>query len=86
MLELKIVWAEFCGACEMTKPMAKAAAEKTNIKYEELNIEEYQDLVIELKIMGTPTLLLYKDGEVVWRNTGFLPEEVITKEINKWKQ
>ena len=67
-------WAPWCGPCRMLAPSLDAAAEQFNgpaviAKY---NVDETSAIATENNIRGIPTVLVYKNGEVVGQHTGAL--------------
>jgi rhodanese-related sulfurtransferase len=64
--------AAWCGPCKMLAP-----------RIAELEQEYPGMLVIRVNITALPTLMLYKDGEVAWRNVGLVDKSVIKAEIVK---
>ena len=65
-------WAPWCGPCRMLAPSLDAAAEQFNgraviAKY---NVDENSAIATENNIRGIPTVLVYKNGEVVGQHTG----------------
>ena len=70
-------WAEWCGPCKMIAPIldeiaGERAGDLTILK---LDVDANPLSAMQFGVMGIPTLLLFKDGEVVERITGFLPKE-----------
>lgn len=67
------VWSPGCGPCEALAPTIKALAEKFEgkVKVGELNAAENQELVFQLGVMGTPTVLFLHEGVELDRVVGF---------------
>ena len=80
--------AEWCGPCKMLKPILSELkgkiGESANII--KVDIDKSPQTAKEYNIRAVPTLILFKNGNIVWRQTGALPanklEEVITKYLN----
>ncbi|GAA1472615.1 thioredoxin [Corynebacterium felinum] len=67
-------WAEWCGPCRSFLPIYTKAAEKhEDITFAKLNTEENQGLAAALQIMSIPTLMIFRDGILVFRESGALP-------------
>lgn len=67
-------YADWCGPCNMLKPVYKAVSEETEgITFIEVNIDENREVTNEFGVKNIPSLFLVKDGEVIKSNAGFLP-------------
>ncbi len=60
-------WAEWCGPCKMIAPILDELATEYNgkIRIAKVNIDEHQDLAVRFRINSIPTLLFFKNGQVV---------------------
>lgn len=69
-------WAEWCGPCKMISPILEEIAEEQaeNLTILKLDVDANPRWAMEHGVMGIPTLLLFKDGEVVERINGYLPK------------
>lgn len=76
-------WAEWCGPCKMIAPVLDEIAEEMDGKLVigKVNVDENQSTMMAYGIMGIPALLLFKDGEVVTRITGFKPKPQLMADI-----
>ena len=76
-------YAEWCAPCKKMTPyilqMQKDLADKVTIV--RLNADENKTLIAELKISELPTLLLYENKEVKWKQSGFISEEDLKKQL-----
>lgn len=64
-------WASWCGPCKMLLPIVEELAEEvTNAKVFKINVDEQGELAQRYKIMTIPTLLVFKNGEVVNKSVG----------------
>ena len=72
MLTLVDFWAEWCGPCKQISPLLEEIAneKKDIIKIIKLNVDENRETAGKYNIMGIPTLLLFKGGEVVGSTVG----------------
>jgi thioredoxin 1 len=69
-------WAEWCGPCKMIAPiLEEIAVERAgDLSIVKVDVDENPRWAMEYGVMSIPTLLLFKEGEVVERITGFLPK------------
>ena len=76
ILTLVDFWAEWCGPCKQISPILEEIAEikKDSLKIVKLNIDENQKIPQEYGVRGIPTLMLFKDGELVDTKIGSLPK------------
>lgn len=60
-------WAEWCGTCKMVAPILDelAAEYDGKVKIGKVNIDDHQNLAIQFRINSIPTLLFFKNGQVV---------------------
>ena len=67
-------WAPWCGPCRMLAPVLEAAAEARadQIVVAKYNVDESTDVAAANGIQSIPTILVYKDGELIGRKTGFM--------------
>jgi len=76
-------WADWCGPCRMIAPSVKAIAEEygETLKVGKMDVDDNPMVPGRYGIVGIPTLMLFKGGEVVERITGALPKERIVAQI-----
>ncbi|MFC4817324.1 MULTISPECIES: thioredoxin [unclassified Flavobacterium] len=76
-------YAEWCGPCKKMAPyMEKMKAEmKGDLVIVKIDADKNQLLAQQLKIEGLPTLILYKKGEEIWKNLGYISEEDLKKKL-----
>ncbi len=69
-------WATWCGPCKALGPILEEFAnENTNIKVGKINVDEQPELASQFRVMSIPTLLLFKNGEVIKKSVGLLSKE-----------
>jgi len=78
-------WAPWCMPCEVVAPVIEEVVNEYEgkIKVGKLNTDENIETAMLYKIMGIPSLLLYKNGEVVERIVGVVPKKHITRLLDK---
>jgi thioredoxin 1 len=74
-------WAVWCGPCKVIAPeIEKLAEEKSEeLKIGKLNVDDNRDTAIKYGISSIPTLLLFKNGEVVKKIIAMSKNEIITE-------
>ncbi|WP_297573580.1 thioredoxin [uncultured Campylobacter sp.] len=77
-------WAPWCGPCRMLGPVIEELAVDFEGKARicKVNTDEAQDLAAEYGIRSIPTLLFFKDGEVVDQMIGAQSKQAIADKIN----
>ena len=70
-------WATWCGPCRMVAPILSELAEKYDgkIVVAKCDVEDNDDLAAEFNIRNIPTILFFKNGEVVDKLVGALPKQ-----------
>ncbi|MDC3412579.1 thioredoxin [Aquibacillus sp. 3ASR75-11] len=78
-------WAPWCGPCKMIAPVLEEIDGEMNdkVKIVKLDVDENQETAGKFGVMSIPTLLLFKDGEVVDQVVGFQPKEALEELISK---
>ncbi|MCI1665908.1 MAG: thioredoxin [Atopobiaceae bacterium] len=76
-------WATWCGPCRALSPIIEQIADEMSdsIDVYKCNVEENQDLAIRFKVVSIPTLMVFKNGEVVNTMVGAAPKGKIVREI-----
>lgn len=79
-------WASWCGPCKMFAPVFEASSEKhKDIAFGKVNTEEEQELAGAFGIRSIPTLMLFRDGVLLFQQAGALPGEALDEIIEKAK-
>lgn len=78
-------WAPWCGPCRMLAPVIEELAEemKDTVKVCKMNVDENTQFPQKYEIMSIPTVLLFKDGEVVETMVGLLPKDSFKEVVEK---
>ena len=79
--------AEWCGPCKMMAPILKDVKKEigdsaTVIK---VDVDKNPQAAGEYQIQGVPTLILFKNGKPLWRQSGVIQKGALVGVINKFK-
>lgn len=73
-------WAEWCGPCKALSPLIdELADEKDDVKVVKVNIDEAPEAPTNYGVRGIPTVMVFKDGEVVDTRVGGMSKQQLTE-------
>lgn len=77
-------WATWCGPCCMLAPTVEEVSELMEGKavVAKCNVDEVREVAMKYRIMSIPTLIYFKNGEVVDKTVGVVSKEDIVSKIN----
>lgn len=77
-------YADWCGPCKMMNPILKEVKDALDNKVSiiKINVYKNQSLAAKLQVRGVPTLILYRAGKQVWRQSGVVPKNDLISIIN----
>ena len=77
-------WAPWCGPCRMLAPVIEELAEDFDGKAKicKVNTDEEQDIAVKYGIRSIPTILFFKDGELVDQMVGASSKQALADKIN----
>lgn len=77
-------WAEWCGPCRMFGPIFEKASEKhTDIGFYKVNTEENLEMAQAFGIQSIPTLAIFREGILLYKQPGALPEAALADIIGQ---
>ena len=80
-------WAEWCGPCKMFGPIfEKAAEDNPEIRFGKVDTEAQQQLSGMAGISSIPTLMIFRDGILLFNQAGALPGTALEELIGKVKE
>ncbi len=86
-LTLVDFWAEWCGPCRLLSPTIDALADENvgNLKVMKMNVDENPNTPSQFHIRGIPTVILFKNGQMVEQIVGMQPKDAFMNVINRNK-
>jgi thioredoxin 1 len=80
-------WAPWCGPCRMVSPVIEELASEMqgDIVFGKLNVDENPATSAKHQIMSIPTLLVFKEGNLIDRVIGAYPKEELKKKLETYK-
>jgi thioredoxin 1 len=78
-------YAAWCGPCKMMEPILKEVKDAvgTSAVILKINVDNNQNLAAQYQVRGVPTLLLFKEGKQVWRQSGVVEKNSLIDLIQK---
>jgi thioredoxin 1 len=76
-------YANWCGPCKIMSPIVDEIKNEfgNRIRVLKIDVDKNAPVATKFKIKGIPTLLLFKQGEIVWRNAGVVPKDELIQVI-----
>jgi thioredoxin 1 len=76
-------WAVWCGPCRMIAPILDQISEEMadKVSVVKCNVDDCEDVAMRFRIMNIPTLLFFKNGEMVDRTVGAMPKAALVEKI-----
>lgn len=78
-------FATWCGPCRAVPPILKEVKEQLQdqVKIVKIDIDKNPMVANRFQVQAVPTLMLFKNGKVVWRQAGVMPAPGIIREVRK---
>ena len=78
--------ADWCGPCKMLAPILKQVKDELGdaIKIIKIDVDKNQPLAAKYQVRGVPTMILFKQGKQLWRQSGVLQKQEIVSKINSF--
>ena len=80
--------ADWCGPCKMLTPILKQVKDELGdaIKIIKIDVDKNQPLAAKYQVRGVPTMILFKQGKQLWRQSGVMQKQEIISQINSHNQ
>jgi thioredoxin 1 len=77
-------WATWCGPCRMLSPLLDEVEEEMadKITVVKVNVDDADEIAMRYRIMSIPTLLFFKNGQLVDKSVGAMPKSTLVDKIN----
>ena len=77
-------WATWCGPCRMLSPVLDEVEEEMSDKITvvKVNVDDADQIAMQYRIMSIPTLLFFKNGQIVDKTVGAMPKNILIDKIN----
>tara|TARA_R100000935_G_scaffold18991_1_gene36614 strand:- start:340 stop:639 length:300 start_codon:yes stop_codon:yes gene_type:complete len=85
-LTLVDFYADWCGPCKVLAPILKDTKETLGekVKIVKIDVDKNQPLASQYQVRGVPTLILFKEGKQLWRQSGVLQKDELVKIIESY--
>jgi thioredoxin 1 len=79
-------YADWCAPCKMMPPILKEVREKLgdSVRILKIDVDKNSELSAKLQIQGVPTLAIFKEGELLWRQSGVIPAHQLVPLIKNY--
>ena len=79
-------FATWCGPCKALAPILKEVKDSLGdrISIIKIDVDKNQEIASKYQVRGVPTMILFKNGQQLWRQSGVLSKEEIIKTINNF--
>lgn len=77
-------WAPWCGPCRTLLPILEGVSEEfSSVPMYKANVDEERDLALELGVRNLPTLIFFKNGEIIHKVSGLQSKEKLVEMIQE---
>lgn len=78
-------FAEWCGPCKMQAPILKQAKDTLGdqVRIIKIDVDKNPEVAQHFQVQGVPTLILFKKGQMKWRQSGVVPANALIQLVNQ---
>ncbi|GGE86173.1 thioredoxin [Chishuiella changwenlii] len=78
-------FATWCGPCQMMGPILQQVKEELGdeVKILKVDIDKYRDLAAKYQVQSVPTFAIFKNSQLLWKESGAKPKEYLVNELKK---
>jgi len=86
-LTLVDFYATWCGPCKMMHPVLTQLKEQLgeSIRIIKLDVDKNQNLSMNYRVQSVPTLMLFRNGEILWRQSGAMNQNELSSIIRQFQ-
>jgi thioredoxin 1 len=79
-------YADWCGPCKTLSPIVQqvSSALHGRVKVIKVNVDKNQSAAMKYQIRGVPTLILFREGKVLWRQSGVMQKNALQRTIEQY--
>jgi thioredoxin 1 len=79
-------YAEWCRPCKIQSPVLQELAREENgrIRVIKIDVDKNPLIAQRYQIQGVPTLILFRNGQVLWRQSGVTPKHLLKKVLSEF--
>lgn len=76
-------YANWCGPCKMLSPVLEEVENSRGVKVVKVDVDKNEEVARTYGVMSIPTLIMFKNGELVDKKVGYIPIELLSDWINE---
>jgi thioredoxin 1 len=79
-------YATWCGPCKMMAPVLEQLKDQmgSKVRVLKIDVDKNQEVADKFKIRGVPTFIVFKSGEILWRQSGVIELKTLKEKINSY--